>query len=429
MQPLKQTPRDPLGWCVVLALAFWALMLVRLTIPAKPYFDEVHYLPAAREYWALGKFLNREHPLLGKELIALGMQLFGDEPFGWRIFPSLAGALALFAAMRALWFAAQSRFATLAYGVLLATGFYIFVNARIAMLDIFMAGFVALAYWQLAAAVRAPERGRRHLIVAGVALGLALASKWNAAPLALLPGLAFLVLRLRAGRRRLLTSQRGAPVPGVSLLEAGIWLGVLPLAVYALTYVPALFFTEGAIGTATGSANFLALHTDAIRLQESVVKTHPYMSRWPQWVLNARSIWYLYEPADGAQRGIVLIGNPLTMLLGLPALLWAASEAILRRNGAAAAVIVLYAVTLGFWIASAKPVQFLYHYFLPSMALLAALALALDALWQQNRRWMALLPLAGSVALFAYFYPILSAAPLEGGKMAFTEWMWLNRWR
>ena len=113
----------------------------------------------------------------------------------------------------------------------------------------------------------------------------------------------------------------------------------------------------------------------------------------------------------------------------VPVITWTASEAILRRNGAAAAVTVLYAVTLGFWIASAKPVQFLYHYFLPSMALLAELALALDALWRQQRRWLALLPLAGSVALFAYFYPILSAAPLSGGKMAFTEWMWLARWR
>lgn len=223
-------------------------------------------------------------------------------------------------------------------------------------------------------------------------------------------------------------SQRGAPVPGVSLLEAGVWLGILPLAVYTLTYAPAWFFAEGAIGSASGPANFIALHTEAIRLQESVVKTHPYMSRWPEWVLNTRSIWYLYEPVDGAQRGVVLIGNPLTMLLGLPALLWAGSEAVLRRNGAAAAVAVLYAVTLGFWIASDKPVQFLYHYFLPSMALLAALALALDALWRNGHRGLALLPLAGSLGLFAYFYPILSSAPLSGGQ-AFAEWMWLNRWR
>ncbi len=209
-------------------------------------------------------------------------------------------------------------------------------------------------------------------------------------------------------------------MPGVSLIEAAVWLGVLPLAVYALTYSPVWFFAEGAIGTPGGPANFLALHTDAIRLQESVVKQHPYMSRWYQWVLNSRSIWYLYEPVNGAQRGVVLIG--------LPALLWAASEAVLKRNPAAAAVTVLYAVTLGFWIASAKPVQVLYHYFLPSMALLAALALALDALWQSGRRWLAMLPLVGSIAMFAHFYPILSSAPLAGPG-AFADWMWLSRWR
>lgn len=428
MQPAQAIPRDPLGWCLALTLAFWALVMVRLAVPTKPYFDEVHYLPAAREYWQLGNFVNREHPLFGKELIALGIQLFGDRPLGWRVFPSLAGALTLYSAMRALWFASQTRFATIGYGLLLASGFYIFVNARIAMLDIFMVAFTALAYWQLAAAVREPEHGRLRLAGAGIAIGLALASKWNAAPLALLPGLAFLVIRLRASRRNFLTSRRGAPVPGISLLEAAVWLGALPLAVYTLTYTPAWFFSQGAIGEPGGSAHFLALHTDAIRLQESVTKQHPYMSRWPQWVLNTRAIWYLYEPVDGAQRGILLIGNPLTMLLGLPALLWAASESVMRRNPATIAVTVLYTVTLGFWIASAKPVQFLYHYFLPSMALLAALALALDGLWRAGRRWLALLPLVASVAMFAHFYPILSAAPLSGPQ-AFTDWMWLDGWR
>lgn len=428
MHPAKAIPRDPLAWCIALTAAFWVLLSVRLTVPSTPYFDEVHYLPAAREYWQLGNFVNREHPLAGKGLIALGMQLLGDRPLGWRVFPFLAGGLTLFAAMRAIWFATQSRFATIAYGILLASGFYIFVNARIAMLDIFMVAFTALAYWQLAAAWREPEHGRLRLALAGVALGLALASKWNAAPLALLPGLAFLVIRIGAGRRRLFLSRRGAPVPGVSLLEAALWLGATPLAIYTLTYAPAWFFASGAIGAPGGASNFLTFHLDAIRLQESVIKKHPYMSRWPEWVLNTRSIWYLYEPVDGAQRGVVLIGNPLTMLLGLPALLWAASQALLRRNPAAAAACLVYVVTLGFWIVSDKPVQFLYHYFLPSMALLAALALMLDEVWRTGKRVLAVLPLVGSIALFAHFYPILSSAPLAGPG-AFADWMWLASWR
>ena len=37
------------------------------------------------------------------------------------------------------------------------------------------------------------------------------------------------------------------------------------------------------------------------------------------------------------------------------------------------------------------------------------------------------LVLAGSVALFAYFYPILSACALED-KQAFLKWAWLKSW-
>ena len=98
------------------------MLAIRLTIPSKPYFDEIHYVPAARVLMALTQPANVEHPMLGKELLALGMRLFGDNAFGWRVFPALFGTLGLFAAMRALWFASGSRFASLAIGVLIATG-------------------------------------------------------------------------------------------------------------------------------------------------------------------------------------------------------------------------------------------------------------------------------------------------------------------
>ena len=76
---------DPIGWTVALTAAFLALCLLRLTIPSTPYFDEVHYLPAARALLELSHLANPEHPPLGKELIALGIALFGDRPLGWRI--------------------------------------------------------------------------------------------------------------------------------------------------------------------------------------------------------------------------------------------------------------------------------------------------------------------------------------------------------
>ncbi|MGB5779538.1 MAG: glycosyltransferase family 39 protein [Allopontixanthobacter sediminis] len=422
--PPHPSPRDPLRLTVLLSLAFAVLCSVRLTIPSAPYFDEVHYLPAARALLDQSEWLNREHPLLGKEIIAAGIALLGDGPVGWRIFSVLAGTVALFAFSRAMWFASCSRFASLAFGILLASGFTLFVHSRIAMLDIFMVCFFAIALWQLAGAMREPETGRRRLAVAGTALGLAMAAKWNAVPLAVIPGAGFLALRAFAGRRRLLMSRRGMPLPGMTLLEAGLWLGLLPLAVYWLTFLPAYFFTTGALQP----GGFIALHREIMALQSSVIKPHPYQSNWPDWVLNLRAIWYLYEPVDGAQRGILLIGNPFTMLLGLPAMAWCLWAGIAQKRWDALAVLVFFAASMLFWVAVNKPIQFYYHYFLPSCFLLAGLSLALDALWRRGNRWAAGGVVAGSVAIFGWFYPILSAAPLAGPQ-SFNHWMWLDSWR
>ena len=417
-------PRDPMGWIAALTIAFLTLCLVRLTVPAQPYFDEVHYLPAARALLGLSHLANPEHPPLGKELIALGIALFGDRPLGWRIAPALLGGIGYFAAMRAMWFATLSRFGTVAFGVLLATSFLLLVHARIAMLDGIMASFSLVALWMCAGALRENETARWRLAIAGIALGCAMAAKWNAVPLAILPGLAFLAVRARTAEWSFATISRGEPIGGMSLIEAAVWLGLLPLAVYAASYLPYAFLADGAVSP----AGLLDLHRRMIALQEQVVEQHTYQSVWYEWVLNWRAIWYLYASVDGVQRGVMLIGNPLTMLIGLPALAWCAWAGVKRKRRDALAIVVLYAVSLGLWIVAAKPVQFYYHDLLPSVFLMAALALALDELWRRGRRGLPLLVLAGSAALFAYFWPILSAAPLDG-RDAFVRWTWFDSWR
>lgn len=424
MHSAPHHPRDPAGWCAAIALAFLALVLVRLGIPSKPYFDEVHYLPAARALIAGDQWLNREHPMFSKEVLAAGIALLGDNPWGWRLPSALAATLALWAAMRALWFASLCRFATVVYGLLLASGFFLFVHARIAMLDAVMVASLSVAFWQCAVAVREPEYGRRALVVAGIALGLAMGAKWNAVPIAPLPGLAFLAVRLHACGWRGLTGRRGAPVPGIRLPEAALWLGVLALAVYALTFAPVWLI--GAPDTPVGG--IVGLHEKMLQLQRSVITPHPYQSTWADWLIDRRAIWYLYENVDGAQRGVLLIGNPITMLLGLPALAWAAWAGMARKRWDALAAAFVFAASFGFWIVAAKPVQFYYHYFMPSMALLAALALALDELRRRGWTLLAYGVPAASLALFAWFYPILSSAPLPDER-GFEKWMWIESWR
>src|SRR3979411_830177 len=73
---------------MIAAIIFFAApfaLLVGVTTPEKFYFDEVHYVPAARQMLEPAMpspVLNPMHPPLAKQLIALSIRSFGDTPLG-----------------------------------------------------------------------------------------------------------------------------------------------------------------------------------------------------------------------------------------------------------------------------------------------------------------------------------------------------------
>ena len=438
--PAPTTPaaeQDPLAWCIGITLAFAALVWWRLGIPSKIYFDEVHYVSAARKLLQLIP-ANAEHPLVGKEAIAAAIALWGDKPMVWRIPSALMGCIGLYAFTRAIWFASGRAFATQAASVLLFTDFSWFVQSRIAMLDMVMAGFGMIGLWQVAAAVRQSNSCafgggerlgliRARLALAGISFGLAMGAKWSVLPAVALVGMGFIALRVRAAGRASLAATNAPPLPGISLAEGMFWLGSVPLAVYCLTFLPIMFYHRGAVSL----LDLAQYHHEMVRLQASVVTHHPYQSVWWQWIVNWRAIWYLYEVVDGGQRGILLVGNPVSMLAGLPAFGWCLWVGLKHQRADALACALLYALCLGLWAVNGKPVQFYYHYLLPGAFLMGCLALALDALSRLESRWRWAGPagLVLAVALFGIFFPIIAAVKLEEGSGAFEAWMWLRGWR
>lgn len=431
----KERARDPIVWQALIALVFAGLVWWHLGIPSKIYFDEVHYVPAARELLKLMP-ANAEHPMVGKEAIAAAIALFGDHPLVWRIPSAVLGPLGLFAFGRGLWWLSGRAMAALLGMVLLASDFAWFVQSRIAMLDMVMAGMGLVGLWMLAAACGLPEgtpvgARRWRLALAGICFGLAIGAKWSIAPPLALAVLTVLGLRVAATGRACLEADDAPPVPGIALTELMFWLTSLPIVTYWASFTPLFFYHKGAVPP-TALVNW---HRYMLYLQGSVVKYHPYQTHWWQWMLDQRGIWYLYEKVDGWQRGVVLIGNPLTMWAGLPALAWCLFAGLARRQGAALVLAGLYLASIGLWVVAAKPVQFYYHYLMPGTFLMACLALALDAIWSEGRRRGAWWKWAGAglaalaCGIFAQFWPILSAAPLHNGTASFEHWMWLTTWR
>lgn len=403
--------RRPLPLALLLALVAELLFAWRLTTPSMLVFDEVHYVPAARTLLALTGPANTEHPLLGKTLIAAGIALFGDGPLGWRALSTLAGTTVVVGIYAILWLGLCRLRPALVGALCVLLNFTVFVQARIAMLDGFMAAFVVAG----AACLLWAMRGRgaaawRRWTAGAVLLGLATACKWTAAPYVAFAGLAFLLLR-RPGRWDGIR-----PIPALAVF------GLVSIATYFLTFLPALFYYREPLTLAT----LIPFQEEMYALQVQVLPAHTYQSSWWTWPLDLRPIWYLYEPVDGAQRGILMLGNPAVMWGGLVAILVCAVTWLRTRNVAAGTSAALWIVSIAIWAAIPKSLGFFYYYYLSSIWLGVALAVAFDVLRDRLRYWDEMF-LVLAATLFVHFYPILSAGALSGPG-AFQRWMWLPGW-
>ena len=403
-------------WPIALALGLLAQALFcwRLTTPAKPMFDEVHYLPAARTLLALTGPANIEHPLLGKTLIALGTALFGDDPLGWRALSTVA-ATAVVLGVFAIGQLTFGSVRTALLGALLClVNFTVFVQARIAMLDGFMAAFVVLGVAAMLWSARSDGRAVAWRWTLGaILLGLACGTKWTAVPYVGYAALALLIIKPRWPHAW----------PGLDPLRAGVLLGVGVGAAYLLTFAPAFFYASDPLTWRT----LLPFQAEMYARQTQVLPSHPYQSSWWTWALDVRPIWYLYEPVDGAQRGVLMLGNPAVLWGGFLAVvgcLWAGARYRDAKLGALAA---LWLGSYLVWAIIPKSLGFFYYYYLSSIWLPLVIAAAFHRL--RGTRWAgwdeAFLLLA--VGLFVWFYPILSAAPLDGPQ-AFRRWMWFATW-
>ncbi|VVT16881.1 putative dolichyl-phosphate-mannose--protein mannosyltransferase [Sphingomonas sp. EC-HK361] len=402
--------RRPAPVAILIALVAEALFLVRLSVPHKLVFDEVHYVPAARTLLALAGPANIEHPLLAKAFIALGIRLFGDTPYGWRVFSTLAAVVVVLSVFSLAWSFTRALRPSAVAAILVVLNFTLFVQARIAMLDGYMAAFTLAGLAMLAHAMRA--RGRGWWVGGAAMLGLAVACKWTAAPYVAFVAAAFVWAK----------REDGARWRDIGMIEGIALLGAVSIAVYFVTFAPAFFYADEPMTL----ARLLPFQWEMYQRQTQVLPAHTYQSPWWGWPLPLRPIWYLYEPADDAMRGILLIGNPAVMWAGVAAVLACLWGWVKTGAPRLIAVAGLWLCAWLIWAVIPKSLGFYYYYYLPSLVLPVVIAVALDHWRGATRHWDAAI-VALSAALFVYFLPILSAWALPDPG-AFHRWTWLRSW-
>ena len=422
-------------------------------------FDEKFYAMDACRYVSEGAFLcgigelTYAHPPVGKWLIASGIWALGPTPLGARLVVALVGTLSVGVLFMLARLVLDSTAGAGVAALLLAIDPLHLVTSRTALLEVFASFFVLLSLLCFSKAMHGspsveaspeiPQPVSKSFLLrdvkwprmpwrllAGIALGLAIGSKWTVAPVAL--ALVIWGVWDAVRRRKTQITVRPATREGLELMFT---LVVVPLLVYAFSFVGrldaaflAVPWSEGSWFRAFGERqlHMLEYHLELRRVFVGSLSPAYESPPW-SWPLIKRAIPFSFSIRGGVYREVVALGNPLVWW---PALV--ASVAVITRGRWPAAVRGVLVVGLGgtflFWL-PLSPVSsnvFIY-YLVPAIPFLClAIAVVATAMFQGGKGRVLLgMYLLGVVSVFAFFFPVLTWAPLTESqwdrRMIFTD--------
>ncbi len=462
------------------------------------------------------------HPPVGKLLIAIGEWTFGLNPFGWRFATAVIGSLAILVLARITRRMTRSTLLGCVAGLLMALDGLEFAMSRTALLDIFLMFWVLAAFGclvvdrdvtraRLAAALEAARAsgssgasgdstgaavadgtgaavadgtgaggdttrgagvaGHRPSsrwvrwdevhwwrVGAGVCLGLALASKWDA--IWYVPAFVGLVIAWDMG------AQRAAGQPGGfrSALRRQRWLpawcGLLPLAVYVVTWFGWFFTSSGYdrqwaaqngihVPVISALASFVQYQKQILSFHLGLTTHHPYQSQPWTWLVMSRPVAFFWQCPAGGTHGtcgaagtkaqeVLSIGTPLIWWASIATLVVCLGWWLSRRDWRPGAVLLM--VALGwlpwFWFALHDHRTEFFFYaleFEPFLIVSITLCLGLiigSAQTTARRRTIGASAagayLLGVLLNFGYIYPVIS-----GEIIPYSSWlshMWYHGW-
>ena len=406
----RPSPRLILGLILLLTalIRFW-----NLGTPDKLVFDEVYYVDGAKDYLTNGVETTKGaaefvvHPPVGKWLIALGIQILGDSPAGWRLSAAIFGTFSIlliyFVALRLF----SSQFLALVSAGLMSIDGLHLVMSRTALLDIFLMFFLLAAFLALL--------HERH-IVAALLLGLALGTKWSAIYFIA----AILIYLLVINRRRVL-----------------LYLPIIPIT-YLFTWSGWLISDKGWSRDYSSNPliSLFQYHREILNFHTGLTTEHSYEASPWNWLVLGRPTSFFYESpkscgAESCSQEILAMGTPIIWWFGLIALFITLGYFITRRERGAGLILLALLSNYLPWLLFPERTTFYFYAiaFLPYLilAITYSIKLYLEDEAKQPKRIQNVYAALGLTALiFAYFAPVYL-----GIVLTYDDWysrMWLPSW-
>lgn len=371
-----------------------------LNLPKEKYFDEVYHAftaglvlngdPKAWEWWnphPEGFAYEWTHPPIAKLGMVMGMTLFGENAFGWRIVQAILGVGSVFLVYKIASFIFKDKLIGIISSAIFSLDGLALVMSRIGMNDSYLLFFVLLSIYLFL---------KDRNFFSSIAFGLAIASKWSA-----IYSLPIFFVSHFLFKKKLKASY-------LSFL-------MIPVAIYIASY--GVMFSTGHTWE-----NFIEVQKQMWWYHTNLKAEHPYTSPAWSWPVLLRPI-YLYNgpETNGFVSRIYAFGNPAVFWLGLFSVILGFFISAREKNKKLGFIIFSYLILFVPWIASPR-IMFLYHY-LPSMPFLA---IASGFILRRFPKTITYL-LVPSALLFIYFYP-------HWAGLRIPEWLdrsyyWFPSWR
>jgi dolichyl-phosphate-mannose--protein O-mannosyl transferase len=394
-------------------------------------FDEIYYVDGARDFLKYGVEMDGTkaefivHPPLGKWLIALGMQIFGDHSFGWRIATAVFGTAMIILIALVAHELFHSRFLTVLASALMAVDGLALVHSRTSLLDNFLAFFILLASYLFI-------RGRLWLMA--LALGLALSIKWSA--------LYFIAIFAAISLYRTFRFLGGKELIKPTLKNFAQF-GFIPVTIYVASWFG--WFKSNLGWDRTWSDNpissFIYYHQQMLQFHTGLTDKHSYQSNPWSWLVMGRPTSFYYETPTGCgsescSQEVLALGTPFLWWFGAIAILvvfgvWISKLA--SRSFDPAVTLIVSGMAAGYlpWFFFQQRTTFSFYAIIFEPFVILALIYC-AWLWMEkaknlaNARFLIIAIYVVILLNFLYFLPLFRAEIIT--YEAWNARMWLPSW-
>ncbi len=395
---LSLSPR----WVFIL-LAFVSLFYLSRGLGNIPYlyWDELLYVNAARAYLTSSKpYPIPDHPPLGKEILAVGISLFGDNPWGWRLLSASFGAVSLTLIAFLIFRLTRRLGVALFVWALMLLDPIFFLHLRMGLLDPPLTAFLLLAVTATYLFFVSEKVRMLWVWLSAAFLGLAVSTKMlGIVFFPILGGMT--VFRLWGEDKR-----------WNKILQASLIFALLPPGIFILSYL-ALHYTLRETWDLT--LYIFAWHR--------VAGAETFLtSRWYEWLFIKNPVFYFYKRLGPDRWQTAIATGNFVLWIGAQL---GALYALIRNYRRPEIWMFVLPIILQFALYAQKPSTFI-HYMteiLPFFYILLGVAIGdlFDRYGEKYRRILQIdLGLFAAVALvvFINYFPFIYGKPITAEQMS-----------